>query len=396
MTGDKRILRCVDPYDNHNKEYIMERSKGVIRVRYGRVGRTYQSHTYNDSYEKWEELYQSKLDKGYKDVTDNYSNSVAAAVDTGDPTVDRLIDKLLSWSNSYVKRYTSVSTLNQDAIDEGQALINRLVQCMTKSHGVSEFNAILPKRFTIIPRSTLNVYSLLANSSDDYAAIITREQDILDAISANAGTIVNDKNKIDLTGYNFRSCSDKELAMIKDHLDPNTRLHFSTAVHVECEDSRKRYEEYKRQHSIKKEMFLYHGSRNENYWSIVRNGLMLRPTTNVSRSGSMFGHGLYFANKARKSAGYTSLSGSFWANGSSPDAALLLFKVATGKSKNLYSFNSVVSRWKEADCRKAGYDSVYAHASNNPSLHSGRLYNDEIIVYNDNACTLSYIIYLKG
>ena len=108
----------------------------------------------------------------------------------------------------------------------------------------------------------------------------------------------------------------------------------------------------------------------------------------------MFGYGLYFAPKARKSVGYTSLSGSYWANGSSSSALLLVYKVALGHSRDLYSYDQTVSQWTEADCRRAGYQSVYAHASKNPSLHSGRLYNDECVVYTPDACTLSYIVEL--
>ena len=53
---------------------------------------------------------------------------------------------------------------------------------------------------------------------------------------------------------------------------------------------------------------LFHGSRTENYWGILNTGLKIKPA-NAVQTGSMLGRGTYFANKARKSIGYTSLSG---------------------------------------------------------------------------------------
>lgn len=43
----------------------------------------------------------------------------------------------------------------------------------------------------------------------------------------------------------------------------------------------------------------------------------------------MFGNGIYAANKVRKSIGYTSLKGSYWARGSSDRAYLAIFEFAT-------------------------------------------------------------------
>ena len=50
---------------------------------------------------------------------------------------------------------------------------------------------------------------------------------------------------------------------------------------------------------------LFHGSRTENFWSIVTNGLLINPDCGVQRTGSMFGNGTYFAPLVQKSLGYT-------------------------------------------------------------------------------------------
>ena len=103
----------------------------------------------------------------------------------------------------------------------------------------------------------------------------------------------------------------------------------------------------------------------------------------------MFGHGHYFANVADKSVGYTSLNNSYWAHGHENTSLLFVFRVAEGKAYNLDAYSPEVSRWKEVDCIKAGYNSVHAHAGKD-------LRRDEIIVYNDAACTIEYIIELKN
>jgi poly [ADP-ribose] polymerase len=70
----------------------------------------------------------------------------------------------------------------------------------------------------------------------------------------------------------------------------------------------------------------FHGSRNENFWNILKNGLILNPKAVVT--GKMLGRGIYFANKAAKSINYTSLRGSYWSHGTSNVGYMAVFAVA--------------------------------------------------------------------
>jgi poly [ADP-ribose] polymerase len=119
---------------------------------------------------------------------------------------------------------------------------------------------------------------------------------------------------------------------------------------------------------------LWHGSRNENWWNILKAGLLVRPT-NAVITGSMFGYGIYGANKAKKSMGYTSLSGSYWAGGHSHKAYLGIFAFHLGR---MYETNRHEGWMSSLDFNKlrrmGGYDSFYARSGY--SLH-----NDEFIVY---------------
>lgn len=62
---------------------------------------------------------------------------------------------------------------------------------------------------------------------------------------------------------------------------------------------------------------LFHGTRSVNVPGILREGLRLpRQLVGVVITGAMFGPGIYWADDWKKSAGYTSLSGSYWSGGS--------------------------------------------------------------------------------
>ena len=104
----------------------------------------------------------------------------------------------------------------------------------------------------------------------------------------------------------------------------------------------------------------------------------------------MFGDGIYFAPRAKKSIGYTSLSGSYWTGGSDSHGFMALMETAVGKSYNVYSFENRFYRINESnlDSFCKGAHSVHAHAGT-------MLRNDEIIVYNADQCTIKYLIEIR-
>lgn len=75
-------------------------------------------------------------------------------------------------------------------------------------------------------------------------------------------------------------------------------------------ESKKLYEE---SHTA----LLIHGTRSVNVRGILDKSLMLpKQLVGVTITGAMFGPGIYFADDWKKSAGYTSLHGSYWSSGS--------------------------------------------------------------------------------
>ena len=135
---------------------------------------------------------------------------------------------------------------------------------------------------------------------------------------------------------------------------------------------------------------LFHGSRNENWWSIIQTGLILRPT-NAIINGKMFGYGIYYAPKARKSLGYTSLNGSYWTKGHSSSGFMALMDVAYGKPYDVYSFDSKYYNFNydalQRNC--PGANCLHAHEGN-------MLRNDEIIIYKEEQSTIKYLVELKN
>lgn len=105
----------------------------------------------------------------------------------------------------------------------------------------------------------------------------------------------------------------------------------------------------------------------------------------------MFGYGLYYAPKAKKSLGYTSLSGSYWARGSSNCGFMGLLDVAYGKPYDVYSHT-----W---DMGSLNYDKLQkiCPGANCLHAHAGQmLYNDEIVVYKEEQCTIKYLVELRN
>jgi poly [ADP-ribose] polymerase len=104
----------------------------------------------------------------------------------------------------------------------------------------------------------------------------------------------------------------------------------------------------------------------------------------------MFGYGTYYADKARKSWGYTSAKGSYWANGASDEAYMALFEVHLGKQMIIDRHERHHSSLDDKKLKSYGrYDSVFAKGGYD-------LRNNEYIVYTEDRSTIKYLIQMKG
>ena len=387
--------------ENNNKYYNCFPEGDNFRVEYGRVNSTKTITNYPMS--KWESQISSKIKKGYKDVTDLKTALVEEIKTDGtkykdieNESVRRIIEKLRSLARDTVKKNYSVSSasVTEEMVYEAQLVINNLISIKS----VNKFNDELLKLFEIIPRKMDNVRSYLIKSIDEIDKVISREQDLLDIMRGQIvtkSTATENKAKeidnseitiLDEMGITMRECTPEEINEIKDCMKESS-YHFSKAWRVDNISTRKKYEEFIKAHNIKNTKLLFHGSRTENWFSILKTGLKIRPT-NAITTGAMFGFGSYFAPKCQKSIGYTSLGGSYWAGGKDNTAYMALFDTAYGKPYNVYNFDSKYYSMS-FDKLPVGCNCLHAHAGN------GMLRNDEIVYYKTEQMTIKYLIEIK-
>lgn len=388
---------------NSNKFYNMsENSDGTFSVEYGRVDSTSQKTSYPMS--QWSKKYNEKLKKGYKDITelykieDNNLNESKEKFISNDTYVRQLIEDLQRWASNTVKENYKVSSKNVTSkmVEEAQHIMDKISNLYQTKYTTTDLNKLLLELFKVIPRKMGNVADYLASENADkeeVSKIIDKEQSILDTLagqvslqekevenkSENKGDTTN---LLDQMGVEVKHVTDeKTIQMVKKLMGESSNL-FKRLFEVKNYKTQKIYE----QNQIENEELLFHGSKSQNYFNIIQTGLLIRPSC-AAHNGSMFSDGIYFANKARKSIGYTSLSGSYWANGNSNKAYLLLFSVNLGKQKHVYKHTYECYSFTEKNI--APHNSVFAHGGVDV------LRNDEIIIYNPNRCSVKYLIEIE-
>jgi poly [ADP-ribose] polymerase len=387
---------------NNNKYYNLFPEDNRFRVEYGRVDATKTTAYYPMS--KWDSQIKSKLKKGYQDVTDlkkdlveeiSSVNPESPYKDIENAAIKAIVDKLQNLARETIrKNYTvKASAVTQDMVDAAQKVIDNLAN---NSSTVDEFNENLLKLFTVIPRKMGNVRDYLATKSDDFARIISKEQDLLDVMRGQIyvkpevePTVTVEKKQqtiLEELGLVIEEATRDDIALIKTLMKESADK-FRNAWRVTNLKTQERFDKFVNENSIKDTRLLFHGSRSENFWSIIKTGLVLRPT-NAVITGKMFGYGVYYAPKCAKSIGYTSLSGSYWARGGNNTAYMALFDVAYGTPYDVYSFDSKYYNldYNKLQQFKSGANCLHAHAD------KGMLRNDEIVVYKEEQMTIKYLI----
>lgn len=387
---------------NNNKYYNCFPEGDQFRVEYGRVDATKTTAYYPMS--KWDSQIKSKLKKGYQDVTD-LKKDLVEEISTANPespykeienaAVRAIVDKLQSLARETIrKNYTvKASSVTQDMVDAAQKIIDSLAN---NSSTVEEFNNNLLKLFTVIPRKMSNVRDYLANKPEDFAQIISKEQDLLDVMRGQIYvkpdnepvTTVEKKQQtiLEELGLEMEEATADDVALIKTLMNESAGK-FRKAWRVKNLKTQECFDKFAAENDIKDTRLLFHGSRSENFWSIIKTGLVLRPT-NAVITGKMFGYGCYYAPKCAKSIGYTSLSGSYWAHSGNNTAYMALFDVAYGTPYDVYNFDSKYYNldYNKLQQFKPGANCLHAHADRE------MLRNDEIVVYKEDQMTIKYLI----
>ena len=374
-------LICVTQ-NNNNKFYRMIPNGDMFTVEYGRVGCEHpQTATYPMS--QWDKKYREKINKGYVDNT-SLMEAVNVTVDTPDTlsdSVSAIINSLFNMASDTVKRnYTvAASKITKAMCDKAQSILDSL----TGVDVISDFNRTLVELFRVIPRKMKNVNDWLAYNVSEFAKIIQREQDLLDACR---GAIVSDI-KVSMDNLTISDIDDSDRDVIIKALGRESGR-YRNAWRVSNKTVDKAFSDMQTTEKLNKTMLLWHGSRNENWWSILNTGLLIRPT-NAVITGKMFGYGLYFAPLAKKSLGYTSLTGSYWARGNSNKGYMALMEVSYSKKADVDDHKHFYSSLTKDSLASSfhGANMLYAHAGK-------VLHNDEIIVYSPAQVRIKYLVEL--
>ena len=406
--------------DNSNKVYIMEElSDGRIKCEYGRVGKSLTTEYKPSS--KWSSVYKQKTgaSKGYTDVTELLAEVVVDETQPKDDKVEaikdevvrKLVEELMAFANKSIQRNYKVT---QEAVSEQQVIaaqevLDGIGGLIKIGVDIKHVNDMLLKLYTIIPRKMDNVkYHLMSEIKDDNTLeqaqrLLNNEQSALDTMSGQVQLIkqqraaakeaveekaTGKKSKsltiLEQMGLTIEVENDKDtLELITKLLGPNANQ-AKKVYKVKNLKTQAIYDKHLEKAEVKKKRLYFHGSRNENWFNILQTGLLIRPSGAV-HTGSMFGDGIYFADKAQKSIGYTSLRGSYWAHGGDNKAFLALFDVHLGKQKEILHHDSSCYSLSDKVLKKDGYDSVFAKGG-------ADLRNNEFIVYNSAQCTVSHLI----
>lgn len=400
-----RYLVMVTGDTNHNKYYKQIPHGDTWTAEYGRVGSSSQRREYPMS--QWDKKYNEKIKKGYVDQSNLVQDLIHKQAtksqykEIKNKNIASIVNRLQEMANQAIAdNYTiSSNSVTQAMVDEAQSILTDL----TVIQDIDFFNQTLLKLFTTIPRKMSDVSQFLAKTSNDFGSIIEAEQDLLDVMR---GQVVqkqtvdaNDEQQYDYTileklGLIFEECDQNDILKIKSALGSCSDK-FYRAWRVKNIRTQKRFDDFVKSENIHNIKTLWHGSRNENWWSIINNGLVLKPT-NAVITGKLYGIGIYFAPKARKSLGYTSLSGSYWARGNQQFGFMALMEVGYGVPYDVYDFSTKYYdlNYEKLQNYKNGANCLHAHAGASLGGYSS-LKNDEIVVYREEQCTIKYLVELR-
>ena len=274
MTNYKYLV-MVDAGNNNNKFYEMSDNGNTLTVKYGRVGTPGVTKTY-PSY-KFDELYRQKTAKGYRDFTDTMvvdkTSSDYKRIENA--AVEALVEHLRSIARKTVSANYVSDKVSREVINKVETLLAE----MMKETSVYSFNRKLVTIFTLIPRKMKKVEDFIANSKDDFEKIIIRERDLLQVLESQQDdvNVTADKDILEANGLVIEEADADDIKIIKAQLGESANK-FYKAWRVTNKESREKFDGWCKSHKIYTTKLLFHGSRNENWWSIINTGLKIKPT----------------------------------------------------------------------------------------------------------------------
>lgn len=365
-----------------NKYYNMFPNGNEFKVEYGRVGSTKAEKIYPMS--KWHSTYKSKLRKGYKDISDLKVQDTVVKEDSGNIDFDEFYNLFSKYTGDSVKRTYLTEGATKTQMQEAQNLLNLILSL--KSNGkVDDINDNLLELYKVIPRRMSDVRSHLISDVNQIQSIVQKEQDALD--SMDSSNIINVSNPYKELNVDFSKGDDKDIKFIEDLLYPtigSNRCRVHKVYNINHKTTQNKFDSWLDKQSNKSTEYLIHGTRNPNVFSILKSGLLIRPTNAAVISGAAYGNGIYHSAHTAKSLNYT---------GYDNDKIFFIQKVHMGNPYTYYGWyrdNKGLSRsqMNYNDLNKMGYDSLYVKPGDG-------LLNSEYITYKAEQTTTNYLVWMK-
>jgi len=376
-------LIMVSSENNNKRYYMVDTDDGNFAVEYGRIGQNMTKEVYPIS--RWDSKYREKLKKGYRDVSDLKVESKEGEISFDSIDIEHFYKTFLRYTKENVGRnYTiQVGAVTKLMLSEAQDVLNQMVTASDEK----ELNKFLLSLYMILPRRMSDVRSHIFKGTESEKQIqdrITKEQDILDSLSSQVVTNVTENQSLtDLLGVTITE-------------EPN--FEFVNGIILPTNSSKHRpYKVYKITNPLRQQNFdnwlstqdnqnveyLIHGTRNPNIFSILKAGLIIRPT-NAVISGAAYGEGIYHSAHSDKSLGYT---------GYDPDKLFLIQRVHMGNPftyEGWYRDGKSISRsqMNYNYLKPNGYDSLYVTPGQG-------LKNSEYVVYNPEQTDSQFLVWLK-
>jgi poly [ADP-ribose] polymerase len=367
--------------DNNNKFYRMtDTDDGNFAVEYGRVGVTSIKETYPMS--RWDSKYKEKLKKGYRDVSDLKVESKEGEISFDSIDIEHFYKTFLRYTKENVGRnYTiQVGAVTKIMLSEAQDVLNQMLSG-------NDLNKLLLTLYTILPRRMGNVKDHIFKGTESEKQIqdrISKEQDILDSLSSQVVTNVTENQSLtDLLGATITE--EPNFEFVNGIILPtNSSKHRPYKVYkIENKDRKDKFDTWLNTQSNQHVEHLIHGTRNPNIFSILKAGLIIRPT-NAVISGAAYGEGIYHSAHSDKSLGYT---------GYDPDKLFLIQRVHMG---NPFTYEGWYRDGKSISRSQMNYN--YLKSIGNDSLYvkpGDGLRNSEYIVFNADQTDTNYLVWMK-
>lgn len=400
IIGMRKVHLVMVTDKNNYKYYNMTQvNDKEFKAEWGRIEVTHYEKNYPMN--RWDSIYYAKIRKGYVDQTNldlvGSERDEAMLYNIEDDNVRNLIITLHDYAKESVLRNYAVSSdsVTLRRVETAQQIVDEIANHLSIESDIEFINQKYLELLGVITRRLQRVQDILFNDINTEKALVTaqqkiaQEQAILDVMRGQIETEVQirgigDKDVLEQFGLKVQPCTPEEIQTIKEMMGEDADM-FSQAFRVIHQSNQNEFENYIEYAENKSTRLFWHGSRNENWWNILKTGLILRPA-NAVITGKMFGYGIYFTDSFRKSFNYSSCRGSFLAHSAEDTGLLALFEVHTGSPLHVKHHEDWCYELNSESLRNHGdYDSVFAEGI--PGVRSS-----DYVIYNQDQCTIKYLV----